>query len=109
VGLQALKNIGYLVEIDGTAKAMQGDAGIDASVHISYRVFANGHVHLKIALADDTNVILAVGVDGLRPTGGPSVAGGLLARDGNWGCEVSLADGNGMCADDANVQPDLKW
>lgn len=109
VGLQDLSKAGYLVEIQGDLKATRDGAPIDVGAHISYWVFANGHVHLNVVLADDTNVVFGVNLPVLLPTADPDLGGAVLGHQDTWACQVSLANDNGSCINDEDAAMVVKW
>ena len=109
VGLRDLAKAGYLVEIKGDLKATRDGAQIDVGAHISYWVFANGHVHLNVVLADDTNVVFGVNLPVLLPTADPDLGGAVLGRRDSWACQVSLANDNGSCTNNQDAAMVVTW
>jgi hypothetical protein len=109
VGLQVLKEIGYLVEFDGTVQATRGDETIEVETGLNFRVFPNGQIQLKVDLADGTNVILALDPTTLQPISEPMLQAGLLTRNGIWACKLNLDDVNGSCVDDASADSVVTW
>jgi hypothetical protein len=109
VGLQLLQTIGYLVELDGNVKAMQGDQMIDVDRHITFRIFPDGRVHVKVDQPDGKNLVLALAPLALATPGDPMLEAGVLARDVTWACNFNFTDVKGSCADDAGAAANVQW
>jgi hypothetical protein len=109
IGLQLLSQIGYIVELDGSVKAMKGDQEIDTDTHLTFRVFVDGRVHMKIDMPDGRNVVVALDPLALGSAAGPMLEAGLLTRNVSWACTLDLLDVKGSCADGADASSVIKW
>ena len=110
VGLKSLKRIGYLVELDGTVRAMRGEDTEEVDTHVSFQVFPDGTVRVKVGLPDETHVLLVVDPIALRPTrSDPMLDAGVVARDKTWACTLNLIELNGRCADEVSTDSVVQW
>jgi hypothetical protein len=99
IGLRALKSVGYLVNFDGSAMAIQDGEERHADIGANFRVFSNGDIQLSVNLVDGTNVIGVFQAGALVPTATiPSmIAAGIITRDATWACQLNPVTRTGTC------------
>jgi hypothetical protein len=109
VGLRALKQIGYLVELDGNLKAIRGETTIDLDADFTFWILENRQIHMKVDLPNGTEVVLVLAPAALLPIDEPMLEAGLRTRNATWDCKFYLADVSGSCVNLAGSEPDVTW
>jgi hypothetical protein len=110
VGLPNLRELGYLVEFEGSATVEVLSRSRQTDLHLDFRILRNEQIQFNVPLDDGTNVVAVVEPLQLNPGSEDSMLTvGLMTRDTNWRCEISAKGTNGLCTDALDAEKMVSW
>lgn len=110
VGLLNLRELGYLVEFEGTVIVDVLNQSGQTNLHLDFRVLGNEQIQFNITQDDGTNVVAVVEPRQLSPGSEDSMLTvGLMTRDTNWRCEISAKGTDGLCTDALDATKMVSW